>query len=189
MNTSEDNKYPQGTRISRRYSLRMLPKSRKNGVIYHVRTAKNLASDKNGLAHYLRPKTTGPCAEARNPKWKPYASKQSAHQHEIFDMEFGVDVTIFISSDSRYRQIGTRLELTEVFIVDEFLFVLDGTIISFFRKPLNEQLLQLQKPVKSNVNAMNIDCEQHNMKSKGRKNNAKFQYRKIKHSSQESLKV
>jgi hypothetical protein len=55
-------------------------------------------------------------------------------------MGFSIEVT-------RYWQIGTRLELTEVFVVDEFLFVLDGTIISFFRKPLNEHLLQSQKPV------------------------------------------
>lgn len=61
------------------------------------------------------------------------------------NMEFRFEVSVCNSSNSRHKQIGTRLELTKMFVVDEFLFVLDRAFISFFRKPLNEHFLQLQQ--------------------------------------------
>lgn len=65
----------------------------------------------------------------------------------MLNMELGIEVNMCISSDSRYRQIGMKLELTEMFVVDEFLFVLDGTFIRFSRKPFNEHFLQLQNQI------------------------------------------
>lgn len=42
-----------------------------------------------------------------------------------------------------------------MFVVDEFLFVLDRTFISFFRKPLNEQFLKITNINQRTVNATN----------------------------------